>query len=111
MWHRQGRAKDSRRFSRLTNVAPHNRLKLLESRFAAAELNDSPYSTDVSSRRSERKVEFVNHPKAVSLGSARGGQSVRSARGWGAPFKMGLIVAHSRAVGHLERDQMAQVLA
>jgi hypothetical protein len=55
---------------------------LLESGCCRPQSNGSPCSADDSSRRAEMKVEFVNHPKAVSIRPARGG-AIRASAGAG----------------------------
>jgi hypothetical protein len=64
-------------------------LKLLESGAERARLNGSSRSAVVSSRERVLKVEFVNHPRAVSLST--GAQWAKTAGwygGWGAPDRL-----------------------
>jgi len=69
-------------------AALHNRLNLLESPVAEMDFNRSPRSADDSSREAERKVEFINQPKAVSLTPARGGQYAGIGKGLGSSFEI-----------------------
>jgi hypothetical protein len=83
MWRRQGSAKDSRA---PTDAALHNRLNLLESVLPERRFNRSPRSADDSSRPMERRIEIVNHPKALSAMPARGGQYAGIGKGLGSSF-------------------------
>ena len=96
----QGGAKDSRA-NRFRLAALHNRLEFARIRPGRAELNGSPRRSDDSSRPAEPKVEFVNHPKAVSL-DANARWAIRALGwGWGAPSNWDFGGALSRALREL----------